>query len=438
MNSIEPPISASEQPPPRHVFLVDGSGFIFRAFHKLPPMTRPDGTPVNAVFGFTTMLLKLLGETDADHLAIIFDASKRTFRNDLFAGYKAQRPDPPDELLPQFALIRDAVRAFNVACVEFGRLGGRRPDRDLHARRLRAGRRGYHRLLRQGPDAADPAGRHHARPGQQPDDRPGAGEGEVLRRPRAGHRRPGAGRRQHRQRSGRARHRRQDRRPADHRVRRSGDPAGPRPRDQAAEASPGADRPRRRGANLARPGAAARRRAVAGAAGRPGQAPARPGPADGLPAGAGVPLADRPPAGPGPDRTGASAGGGAVRRQWRDRGRPTSWCATMPPWCAGSPRRRPPASSPCRSRPTPPTRCAPTWSVCRWRWKRGAPATCRWRMAAATCSIRRRRSCRGTGPSPCSSRCSKTPRCSRSATTSSSPCRCWPASTSTLRRSTTP
>lgn len=81
-------------------------------------MTRPDGTPVNAVFGFTTMLMKLLRETDADHLAVIFDAARHTFRNEIYPAYKAQRPDPPEELIPQFALIRDAVNAFNVACIE--------------------------------------------------------------------------------------------------------------------------------------------------------------------------------------------------------------------------------------------------------------------------------------------------------------------------------
>ncbi len=103
---------------PRHVFLIDGSGFIFRAFHKLPPLTRPDGTPVNAVLGFVNMLVKLLQETEADYLAVIFDAGRRTFRNDVFADYKAHRPPPPDELVPQFPLIREAVRAFEVACVE--------------------------------------------------------------------------------------------------------------------------------------------------------------------------------------------------------------------------------------------------------------------------------------------------------------------------------
>jgi len=73
---------------------------------------------VNAVLGFTNMLLKLIDDTDADHLAIVFDAARHTFRNQIYPAYKAQRPDPPEELIPQFALIREAVRAFNVACVE--------------------------------------------------------------------------------------------------------------------------------------------------------------------------------------------------------------------------------------------------------------------------------------------------------------------------------
>ena len=112
------PAANPTAPAPRHVYLIDGSGFIFRAFHKLPPLSRPDGTPTNAVLGFTNMLLKLMHDTDADHMAVIFDASQRTFRNDLYTEYKAHRPDPPDELLPQFPLIREAVRAFNVACIE--------------------------------------------------------------------------------------------------------------------------------------------------------------------------------------------------------------------------------------------------------------------------------------------------------------------------------
>jgi len=106
-----------------HVYLIDGSGYIFRAYHALPPLTRPsDGLPVGAVHGFCAMLWKLLRETGElappTHLAVIFDYSAKTFRNDLFDGYKANRPEPPGDLIPQFPLVRNAVRAFNVACIE--------------------------------------------------------------------------------------------------------------------------------------------------------------------------------------------------------------------------------------------------------------------------------------------------------------------------------
>ena len=105
-----------------HLYLVDGSGYIFRAYHKLPPMTDPQGTPVNAVFGFTTMLWKLIEDlNDAEHpthLAVVLDAARRSFRNDIYPAYKAHRPDPPEDLVPQFPLIRDAVRAFSVPCIE--------------------------------------------------------------------------------------------------------------------------------------------------------------------------------------------------------------------------------------------------------------------------------------------------------------------------------
>jgi len=81
-------------------------------------MTRSDGTPVNAVYGFTTMMMKLLNETDADHVAVIFDAARKTFRSDIYPEYKAHRPPAPEELVPQFPLIREATRAFNVPCIE--------------------------------------------------------------------------------------------------------------------------------------------------------------------------------------------------------------------------------------------------------------------------------------------------------------------------------
>jgi DNA polymerase I len=109
--------------PGDHLYLVDGSGYIFRAYHGLPPLTRKsDGLPVGAVQGFCNILWKLLKETRANekptHLAVIFDESSKTFRNDIYPQYKAQRPEPPADLRPQFSLIRQATKAFNVACVE--------------------------------------------------------------------------------------------------------------------------------------------------------------------------------------------------------------------------------------------------------------------------------------------------------------------------------
>jgi DNA polymerase-1 len=104
---------------PEHVVLIDGSGFIFRAFFAIrQPMNRSDGTPVAAVYGFTNMLMKLLKELDADRIAVIFDYSGRTFRNEIYPQYKANRPPAPEDLVPQFPLIRDATRAFNLPCIE--------------------------------------------------------------------------------------------------------------------------------------------------------------------------------------------------------------------------------------------------------------------------------------------------------------------------------
>ncbi|MDR3448181.1 MAG: DNA polymerase I [Alphaproteobacteria bacterium] len=100
------------------LYLIDGSGFIFRAFHALPPMTRPDGTPINAVFGYCNMLNKLLDGSKIVNIAVIFDAGRKTFRNDLYKEYKAHRPPPPPELVPQFALIREATKAYGIPCVE--------------------------------------------------------------------------------------------------------------------------------------------------------------------------------------------------------------------------------------------------------------------------------------------------------------------------------
>src|SRR6201993_3550978 len=106
-----------------HVFLVDGSSYIFRAYHALPPLTRKsDGLQLGAVYGFCGMLLKLLRDMKPEerptHLAVVLDKSEHTFRNVLYPDYKAHRPDAPADLIPQFALIRDAVRAFDLPCLE--------------------------------------------------------------------------------------------------------------------------------------------------------------------------------------------------------------------------------------------------------------------------------------------------------------------------------
>ena len=109
-----------------HLFLVDGSGYIFRAYHALPPLTRKsDGLPVGAVAGFCNMLWKLMSETrdtsvgvTPTHFAVIFDHSSKTFRKELYPEYKANRSAPPEDLVPQFAVIREATRAFDLPCIE--------------------------------------------------------------------------------------------------------------------------------------------------------------------------------------------------------------------------------------------------------------------------------------------------------------------------------
>lgn len=105
-----------------HLYLVDGSAYIFRAYHRLPPLTDPEGTPVGAVYGYTTMLWKLAEDLDkADgptHLAVVLDKSSHSFRNEIYDQYKANRPDPPEDLVPQFPLIRHATRAFSLPCIE--------------------------------------------------------------------------------------------------------------------------------------------------------------------------------------------------------------------------------------------------------------------------------------------------------------------------------
>jgi DNA polymerase-1 len=120
----EIPREPTQDGPAIRLYLVDGSGFIFRAFHALPPLTRKtDGLPVGAVSGFCNMIWKLLVDMRASadaptHLAVIFDHSEQTFRNKLYDKYKAHRPPPPEDLVPQFPLVREATKAFGVPCIE--------------------------------------------------------------------------------------------------------------------------------------------------------------------------------------------------------------------------------------------------------------------------------------------------------------------------------
>jgi DNA polymerase-1 len=109
-----------------HLYLVDGSSYIFRAYHRLPPLTNRHGQPAGAVYGYTTMLWKLAGDLSRGskevggptHMAVILDASETTFRNAMYDQYKAHRPPPPEDLVPQFPMIRDATRAFSIPCIE--------------------------------------------------------------------------------------------------------------------------------------------------------------------------------------------------------------------------------------------------------------------------------------------------------------------------------
>ena len=105
-----------------HLYLVDGSGYIFRAYHRLPPLINKHGEPVGAVYGYTTMLWKLADELHKaegpTHMAVILDKSSSTFRNEMYDQYKAHRPPPPEDLKPQFPMIRDATRAFSLPCIE--------------------------------------------------------------------------------------------------------------------------------------------------------------------------------------------------------------------------------------------------------------------------------------------------------------------------------
>ncbi len=105
----------------KHLILVDGSGYIFRAYHALPPLKKSDGTPTGAVSGFCNMLFKLVNEIkefEATHIAVVFDHKDKTFRTDIYKDYKANRPPPPEDLVPQFQLIREATEAFGFFAID--------------------------------------------------------------------------------------------------------------------------------------------------------------------------------------------------------------------------------------------------------------------------------------------------------------------------------
>lgn len=102
----------------KQIVLIDGYGFVFRAYHSLPPLTRSDKTPVGAVYGFTNMLLRLLASLEMSHICMIFDSGSKTFRNEIYSQYKANRPPCPPDLIPQFPLIREAAEAFNLFVAE--------------------------------------------------------------------------------------------------------------------------------------------------------------------------------------------------------------------------------------------------------------------------------------------------------------------------------
>ena len=268
-----------------HVFLVDGSSYIFRAYHALPPLNRKsDGLQVNAVLGFCNMLWKLLRDMPEDnrptHLAIIFDKSEITFRNKLYPDYKAHRPPAPDDLIPQFALIREAVRAFDLPCLEqagfeaddliatYVRLACERgatativsSDKDLMQLvtdcvtmydTMKDRRIGIPEVIEKFGVPPEKVVEVQALAGDSTDNVPGV---------------PG--------------HRRQDRGATDRRIWRSGNAAPARRRDQAAEAARGADRERREGADIAATGAARRQGQAGRAARRPRRARARRAQAD--------------------------------------------------------------------------------------------------------------------------------------------------------------
>ena len=182
-----------------HLFLVDGSGYIFRAYHALPPLTRKsDGLQVNAVLGFCNMLWKLLAEMKNDkptHLAVVFDKSEKTFRTDFYPDYKAHRPDAPEDLIPQFPLIREAVHAFEIPCLE--QAGFEADDLIATYARLASEAKATTTIVSSDKDLMQLVRqwRHHVRHHEGQAHRRRRGDGEIRRRTRQGDRGAGADRR---------------------------------------------------------------------------------------------------------------------------------------------------------------------------------------------------------------------------------------------------
>ena len=102
----------------KNLFLIDGSGFIFRAFYALPPLTNPQGIPINAVYGYCNMILNIYEKFKPEQMIVVFDTKKKTFRSDIYKEYKSNRTDPPEELIPQFSIIRDATDALQIPRLE--------------------------------------------------------------------------------------------------------------------------------------------------------------------------------------------------------------------------------------------------------------------------------------------------------------------------------
>ena len=237
-----------------HLHLIDGSAYIFRAFHALPPLTRKsDGLPTGAVRGFCDMLDRyIMGNTGRDaatHVAVVFDKGSITFRNEIYDQYKANRSEMPDDLRPQIPITRDASRAFNLATLE---IEGFEADDIIAALSCRARDAGGRVTILSSRQGSDAAGRRRGR-----DARP---DEEQAHRPRRRASRSSAWaptawstcrrwRATRGQRAGRAGHRHQDGRAAHQRIRRPGDAPGPGRGDQAAQAPSDAHRPPRRRSN---------------------------------------------------------------------------------------------------------------------------------------------------------------------------------------------